>query len=859
MPLSAPTMSTAQPSPLPEQSAAPSEPQDSLPFISVDAAGRITDCSAHAFLACPAITPGQTFLWHALVPPERRDAARSRLQELLGAAHDPLTPQSVWPCHAGPALLPANPPHPAFHWLASPLPAPNPQNKGLRLSASTSITPNTPTSPFRSPSFEAITEATPFGAIVLSEMADILYANPQHRLVLGFSAAECGSMNAWLQRGLASPQHQPNQILDEWWERVWRRRQPWTCSMRTNDGILKEIEFRPSPLPSHQLLITIFDVTDARLEEQSLRASEARYRGLFQNCAAAVAILNTSGSITEVNPAFISLTGFSRLEIRRAGISSILPPAEAELIRRIAGSQSHESDSNPPIETSITARDSTLTPVSLSLSITRNPDGSPVSTALFLHPLPKRTQPASQPADSPTLATIIPDLILQIDSSGHILACSHSRDFPLPLPSGESPAGRTLETLLPSIAEQLPLDTMIDRLRSHPDAETRCSFAAPIHPAASPRTIEARMVLLPLQPGQSQQFGLVIRDVTAVASSAATASSPSPWLHNLSIPAILLNDRGRITSLNPAAEKFLGFPSRELAGQGLYRLFQPDNPSGFSTEISSHLNSQRRWLTATTARHQNGSPLPVSVELVPSADDGSGSRGFLALLTPPPAENRSDHHPSITLHRARNDVQLLSSLLALQADQAPGGPVRDAINASRDRLSCIALIYRLISSESDPVDFARYTSELSHAFLESRRTDPAALRISVSTAPLSLPQKSAITLGVILGELLSLALQACTSIPSSLISITLRVSPRSAHLTVSDNSPSFNESTRDLRTTSLSWRIVETLAAQSGATVSLTSTPTHEAHLSFPIPSLNSPSPASHTPEPSRITPGRRD
>ena len=136
MPLSAPTMSTAQPSPLPEQSAAPSEPPDSLPFISVDAAGRITDCSAHAFLACPAITPGQTVLWHALVPPERRDAARSRLQELLGAAHDPLTPQSVWPCHAGPALLPANPPHPAFHWLASPLPAPNPQNKGLRLSAS---------------------------------------------------------------------------------------------------------------------------------------------------------------------------------------------------------------------------------------------------------------------------------------------------------------------------------------------------------------------------------------------------------------------------------------------------------------------------------------------------------------------------------------------------------------------------------------------------------------------------------------------------------------------------------------------------------------------------------------------------
>jgi PAS domain-containing protein len=144
-------------------------------------------------------------------------------------------------------------------------------------------------------------------------MADILYANPQHRLVLGFSAAECGSMNAWLQRGLASPQHHPNQILDEWWERVWRRRQPWTCSMRTNDGILKEIEFRPSPLPSHQLLITIFDVTDARLEEQSLRASEARYRGLFQNCAAAVAILLAVASARALEDALSAalLTGLT--------------------------------------------------------------------------------------------------------------------------------------------------------------------------------------------------------------------------------------------------------------------------------------------------------------------------------------------------------------------------------------------------------------------------------------------------------------------------------------------------------------------------------------------------------------------
>ena len=93
---------------------------------------------------------------------------------------------------------------------------------------------------------------------------------------------------------------------------------------------MKEVEFRPAVLSGHRLLLTVFDVTDSRLEEQTLRASEGRYRGLFQNCGAAVAVLNGSGNVTEVNPRFEELTGYPRLEIRRAGLGKVLPEAEAE-------------------------------------------------------------------------------------------------------------------------------------------------------------------------------------------------------------------------------------------------------------------------------------------------------------------------------------------------------------------------------------------------------------------------------------------------------------------------------------------------------------------------------------------------
>src|SRR5262245_46264329 len=104
--------------------------------------------------------------------------------------------------------------------------------------------------------------------IVLNEEAALPYDNQQHRGVLVLGDEERGGLTAWLMRACAADEVFKRRALDEWWERVWRRRAAWTCSMRTADGMLKEVEFRPSQLPDHKLLLTVFDVTDAQLEEQ---------------------------------------------------------------------------------------------------------------------------------------------------------------------------------------------------------------------------------------------------------------------------------------------------------------------------------------------------------------------------------------------------------------------------------------------------------------------------------------------------------------------------------------------------------------------------------------------------------------
>jgi PAS domain S-box-containing protein len=620
-------------------------------------------------------------------------------------------------------------------------------------------------------------EAAPFGMMVLSDMADVVYANPQHRTVLGYGVEECGGLALWLKRGFGSEGEPQERAMDDWWERVWRRRLPWTCSMRNAEGWMKEVEFRPSVLAGHRLLLTVFDVTDSRLEEQTLKASEGRYRGLFQNCGVAVAVLNAGGNVAEVNARFEELTGYPRLEIRRAGLAKVLPEAEAErVVRAMAGGGSGEVLGG--VVTEMTGRDGTRTLVSMSVSVTRGEEGEAVHAALFLVPVVGGGTAGAGAAGGAgavrpltwvegRMAQTVADLVMVLDGAGRILEYSGGRDFAGLLPAGEMMRERVLDAVLPAIAEQLPMDVMMARLRENPEAETRCEFVYQPDVREKGRVLEARMVLLSVE--GAGEYGVVLRDVSAVAAGVRDEGGAMAWFEGLESAVVVMNDRGRISGLNGAAERMFGYGLEELEGEGLYRLFRPDDARSFSEEISEQLNREGRWKAVSGFRRRDRSTGTAEVELVPVTDEGSGSRKFLALIRERAVAGRA----TVTLHRARNDLQLLSSLLALQADDAPAGEVRDAVTAGRDRLAAVALIYRMIGGEDDRVDFARYATELAGALRESRGVAGGVPRVEMAVEAVVLPQKLAITLGVILGELLSVAMAQRVAQPDPVVRVGL--------------------------------------------------------------------------------------
>lgn len=823
------------------------------PVVIVDTSGRILKLNepARALAGGATIHESLTFFWAAMFPQPRREAARARVLELLTMAGPGR--RENWPLPAGSELSP----RPAarvrnISWSVFPHRSLSGALEGLIFLGFEPAAAQPPTAmtndasrkgnaaPDTSPGDDAflqIAEAAPFGMIVLNEEAELVYANPQHRTVLGFSVDECGGIIPWLERACAADDEFKRRALDEWWERVWRRHAAFTCSMRTAGGILKEIEFRPAPLPGHRLLLTVFDITDAMLEEQAIRASEARYRGLFQNCAAGVCILNSSGNITETNPVFDEMAGSNRMDIRRSGLAALLPAETAALVREAAATGTpHQGE----VITEIRSRDGSATRVGLGLSVLKNDEGAVAYTACYFHPLHQTAAGtgSSSEAIREDWSRTVPDCLLILDAAGTILDHSDARDFSSALPRAQNLQGRALGEVLPAVNDLLPLDVMVERLRENPAAETRCEFNTALVAGGKSKFIEARMVALPPAAGGTARYGLVLRDLTAVAHRPQTGGMQS-WLRNLSQPMLLSNERGRITGLNPAAEDHLGWTSAELEGSGLFRLFRPDDPKGFSAEITGELTRHRRWKATTTCHRKDGTSFEAAVELVPAHDEATGSRGFITIIQPAPEAPANQTppapvKPAVTLHRARNDFQVLSSLLTLQAERTADGESRSALLAGKDRLTAVSLIYRLIGGEEDTVDFARYATELGRSLLDSHKVPSSRVKIETAFESVRLPQKTAITLGIILEELITGSLaDSFTGETTGTIRISLTTGGGEGVLIIRDNGTLLNEALRAKRTGSFSWQVVQTLSEQISGVLTLLSDLENQVRLRF--------------------------
>jgi two-component sensor histidine kinase len=177
-------------------------------------------------------------------------------------------------------------------------------------------------------------------------------------------------------------------------------------------------------------------------------------------------------------------------------------------------------------------------------------------------------------------------------------------------------------------------------------------------------------------------------------------------------------------------------------------------------------------------------------------------------------------------HRVKNNLQVVASLLDMQADTIEDLSIRTLFEDSQQRIQAIALIHESLYQSGDvmaQVNAAEYLPQLSQRLFEAYRAPIDRLTLKVQAEPVWLAVQTAVPCGLIITELVTNSFKH--AFPNGLVGeihMTLRRDPAGACvLIVGDTGVGLPERLAARATESLGWQLVRLLTEQLRGTIAL--------------------------------------
>jgi len=188
-------------------------------------------------------------------------------------------------------------------------------------------------------------------------------------------------------------------------------------------------------------------------------------------------------------------------------------------------------------------------------------------------------------------------------------------------------------------------------------------------------------------------------------------------------------------------------------------------------------------------------------------------------------------------HRVKNNMQIISSLLSLQAAQATEPETVEMLNASQGRIRSMALIHEQLYSSGSlaKIDFARYVESLIAHLQGTFDVDPDAVTITVDVKDTYLGVDTAVPCALIVNELVTNCLKhAFPGATRGTVSVVTH--PTNAwtyELIVADTGVGFPRDLDFRATASLGMQLVNALVGQLDGMITLDRTKGTAFNISF--------------------------
>ncbi len=173
-------------------------------------------------------------------------------------------------------------------------------------------------------------------------------------------------------------------------------------------------------------------------------------------------------------------------------------------------------------------------------------------------------------------------------------------------------------------------------------------------------------------------------------------------------------------------------------------------------------------------------------------------------------------------HRVKNNLQVISSLLSLQAGNVQDASAQAALTESRNRVRAMALIHQNLYQDANiiGVPVQSYIEEMTTNLFRTYQT-AADIDLQLEIDPLKMDIDDIIPLGLILNELITNALKYAFPKGSGILKVQLKKQAEKIQLAVLDNGIGFPPEFKWETASSLGFRLIQAFAAKLNATVQI--------------------------------------
>ncbi len=215
-----------------------------------------------------------------------------------------------------------------------------------------------------------------FEALFLSEQGICIGQNPAAERMFGYSDEEAlgRSGTEWI-----APEYR-DRVQDNM---LSGYTEPYEAVALRKDGTTFpcELQGRMLDYGGRRIRVTALrDITDRKLAEQAVQASEERYRGVFDNAAVGIDLVDANGRFLQVNRALTAMLGYTEEELLTFSVFDITHPDDIDVSRSRLQQMMHREVPGYRLEKRFVKKNGSVLWAEISVSAVRGPGENYVAT-----------------------------------------------------------------------------------------------------------------------------------------------------------------------------------------------------------------------------------------------------------------------------------------------------------------------------------------------------------------------------------------------------------------------------------------------------------------------------------------------